>query len=443
MYGLQTTGRLEYHIPTEFSDERPAITRTHIEYHVPISHHPVACRIPRPSTQPAIVGNAEDFSPLYLGPDSPTKFNDYLFSDRSIAGLHVVSFTDATVVVLNWLHTAFDAMAKRALIDAWVLMMQGREDEVPTPCSYRADVLGDLGKHVSSPHRLADRQISKLGLVGWAMSNAIDLVLRSQQTYIVCVPAGFLQDMRASALVEIAAASPDEPKPFLSEGDVLVAWLARLTVSHLPRDSNKTVALQNVFCGRKALTDSFLPAGRPYISNCVFFFNVLISAKDLLSKPISYTAQQMRRAIDEQTTLEQVEAYCAMLRNSNPNKFPPFFGDSSMHLISFSNWSKADFFGIDFSAASLSGSSKPLRPSYIQNVQTPYKFTEMYPIIGKDANGNYWVSASRVTKNWAVVEEAFKRHDFMFQGASFCHMQGRPQSTPKEMKLKGQGSCSE
>lgn len=86
-----------------------------------------------------------------------------------------------------------------------------------------------------------------------------------------------------------------------------------------------------------------------------------------------------------------------------------------MHLISVSNWSKADFFGVDFSAASVSGSSRPLRPIYIHSAQTPYKFTDMFPIIGKDAHGNYWFSATRVTRNWAAVEKALDRGDYLFQ----------------------------
>lgn len=86
-----------------------------------------------------------------------------------------------------------------------------------------------------------------------------------------------------------------------------------------------------------------------------------------------------------------------------------------VHLISVSNWSKADFFSVDFSAASVKGSVGPVRPRYIHNAQTPYKFTEMFPIIGKDAHGNYWLSATRLTRNWDAVESALERGDFLFQ----------------------------
>jgi hypothetical protein len=88
------------------------------------------------------------------------------------------------------------------------------------------------------------------------------------------------------------------------------------------------VAIQNAFSARKVLPQ-YLPADQPYIANCAFFFNVLLPVKDVLGRPLSYTAWQIRRAIKQQTTGEQTEAYCALLRSSGQNKLPPFFGDSS------------------------------------------------------------------------------------------------------------------
>lgn len=43
----------------------------------------------------------------------------------------------------------------------------------------------------------------------------------------------------------------------------------------------------------------------------------------------------------------------------------------AVHALSFPNWAKIDFFGLDFLAAALKGVG-PVRQKYIQNVQTPY-----------------------------------------------------------------------
>ncbi|PKX92298.1 uncharacterized protein P174DRAFT_512929 [Aspergillus novofumigatus IBT 16806] len=406
-------GQLEFHIPTEFSSQRPAIAQTHIHHETPLSQHPVSAFLPKPSAQPAIVGNAEDLRPLYEGLNCPTKLDDYLYEDRSVVGLHVVSFHDATVLTLNWIHAAFDATAKKAILDAWNLVMLGREDQIPTPVSYREDALKDLGTNPLSPHALADRKTSTLGMIRWALSNVTDLFFRSQETRIICVPAGFVENLHAVAMKELVSfpPGPGEERPFVSEGDILTAWVARLAVSHLSQYPDRTVAIQNAFSARKVLRQ-YLPADQPYIANCAFFFNVLVPVKDVLGRPLSYTAWQIRRAIKQQTTAEQTEAYCALLRSSGQSKLPPFFGDSSMHMLSFSNWTKIDFFGLDFSAAALKGAG-PVRPKYIQNVQTPYKFTEMFPIVGKDEQGNYWLSGTRTTQNWDIIEQALREESPM------------------------------
>lgn len=76
----------------------------------------------------------------------------------------------------------------------------------------------------------------------------------------------------------------------------------------------------------------------------------------------------------------------------------------------------ADFFRVDFSAASVKGSGGPVRPGYIHNAQTPYKFTEMSAITGEDLYGNCWFSATRLTRNWDAAYAALKRGNFLAQG---------------------------
>lgn len=81
-------------------------------------------------------------------------------------------------------------------------------------------------------------------------------------------------------------------------------------------------------------------------------------------------------------------------------------------MLSFSDWTKIDFFGLDFSAAALKDTG-PVRPKYIQNVQTPYRFTEMFPIVGKDDQGNYWRSGTRTTQNWDTIEQTLRKESSM------------------------------
>jgi hypothetical protein len=197
--------------------------------------HPVACGLPQPSKVPAIVAEPDDFMSLVLAPDGPKNLDDYLYADRSQLGLPIVSFRNKTIVVLHWLHASCDAMAIKAINNAWTLMLQGKEDEVPSPLAN--DALKELGKHPAEAHKLAGHRLSVLGMVAYGLRNVMDIVFREKVTRMVCVPGAFLDKLRGEALQELAAESESEEKPFLSEGDILTAWWSRLCTSHLPPDS--------------------------------------------------------------------------------------------------------------------------------------------------------------------------------------------------------------
>jgi hypothetical protein len=72
-------------------------------------------------------------------------------------------------------------------------------------------------------------------MIRWALSNITDLFFRSQETRIICLPAGFVENLHAVAMKELFSSppGPGEERPFVSEGDILTAWVARLAVSHL------------------------------------------------------------------------------------------------------------------------------------------------------------------------------------------------------------------
>ncbi len=66
---------------------------------------------------------------------------------------------------------------------------------------------------------------------------------------------------------------------------------------------------------RKAFEGDLIPASseQPYIGNAFGWANVLLRAGDVTSQPLSWIACQVRRAINEQGTRAQHEAYYAMV----------------------------------------------------------------------------------------------------------------------------------
>lgn len=152
-----------------------------------------------------------------------------------------------------------------------------------------------------------------------------------------------------------------------------------------------------------------IPDGRPFLSNCVGFLVTLVPTKDVYSKPLSYLASKIRTSIKDQGSRQQVETYASYVRMDPANRAPPFFGDSSMQLVMFTNWQKANMYGLDLSAATTKPRDSKLLPSYVQSVQGPYKFNDGFIVVGKDPQENYWLSAYRVKGLWDMMAKEMEK----------------------------------
>ncbi|RYP65406.1 hypothetical protein DL771_008330 [Monosporascus sp. 5C6A] len=403
-------GGLAYHVPAEFTADRPAINFTHVKHDMAKADHPLASRLPsrlpKPSAYPAVVGDPDDFIGLARGTGCPSSYDDYVYSDIPVLGLHLVSFNDATLVTLHWLHIACDALGFKALMESWILMIQGRDDEVLSLHGYNSDPLAELGKHPKEKHKMADKRLTTAGIIQYGLRNGADFTVRAKENRVVYIPARFMEKMRTTALEELAAAQGNTggEKPFLTEGDILVAWWTRLVISHLPPDSERTVTVQNAYSLRKVLAGDLLPPDRLYVANAMAFLNLIHPARDMLQRPLSWLAARMREAVNEQGSREQVEAYQAMVRKSM-YPLPVFLGDGTMHQISYSNWTKANLFQMDFAAAAVAPQGTPCYPSYVQHTQLGMQFPEGFLVMGKDVGGNYWMCGYRAKGKWARVEQ--------------------------------------
>ncbi|KAM5343374.1 hypothetical protein ACJ41O_011911 [Fusarium nematophilum] len=394
-------GALEYHVPAEFDARRPAVGFSHVDNsEVTRDDHPLAQRLPRPSSRPAVVGDPDETIALACGPGCPTSIDDYLYSDRPLLGLHVVSLKDATLVTLHWLHIACDALGMKALIGCWVLTMQGKE--VPPQQGFDYDPLAELGMNPKENHALADQRMKAGALLTYALKNGYSLTMGKKECRMVCIPGYYLNKLRANAIQDLKAAGVEQP--FLTDNDVLVAWWTRMALSHLPQDSNCPVTVQLAMSMRKSLEKDLLLPEKPFVSNCFAFTNLLLPAKDFKQKPVSHVAAQMRAALNEQSTRAQIEAYQAMVRDSIA-PLPVFMGTGATYQVSYSNWTKADLYQADFSAAAVTPRDTPLLPSYIAHCQVPFQFPEGFIVVGKDSKDNTWLCGYRVQGLWDVVEK--------------------------------------
>jgi hypothetical protein len=412
-----TTGKIEWHVPTQFTTARPAINYSHIDHQVPSSEHPTASRIPRPSSRPIVVSDPDLLADLAWEEGyRPNGMSDYLAVDKPVLGLRINSFTDKTIVTIQWQHVAFDALGMQYVVENWARVLHGREDEIPTPCGTDADpfdVLAIGSREPAEEHVLSDRKAGIGGILKWGLGYGVDMLVRAKENRMVCVPKSYWKLQYEKALEELrkdAELKGEDPnKVFLTENDILTAWTIRSTVVSSDMEPSRTVAASIAMSLRKAFEGDLIPLSseKPYVGNAFGWSNVLVTAGEVTSKPLSWLALQVRRAINEQGTRAQHEAYYAMVRKSNTGLPIIIFGDGGMAQLGFSNWSKAGLFDLDFAPARKvrDEGDAPCRPSYVQENHGPVKPADGFLIMGKDAKGNYWTSAYKVKGNWDKFQE--------------------------------------
>ena len=291
-------------------------------------------------------------------------------------GLHIVSFTDATLVTLFWSHILLDGMGRRAFLDAWSLVLQGREDEVIPVHGVETDPMATLETHPTKPYQHAGKQFSTWQMFIFGLRYAFDQIFwrPKDESRVICVPAAYVQSLGNTARVDITAANHGEngeSMPFVSEGDILCAWWTRQILSRMPKDPSRIIAINIAFGLRWLLAKDMLPASSAYGANAVTYVPAFMPAKDVLTRPLAYVAATLRKALAELGTREQIEARLALDRNSQEvTGGTGIFGDPWMHMVVCTNWTKGNFYNVDFSAAVVKegrhlGEQKVGRPSYI------------------------------------------------------------------------------
>lgn len=375
-----------------------------------MADHAVASKLPVMTTKPTVMADPNDFQSLWMHSNMPTRLQHFLNKDEPQLGATFVSFDDVTIITLSWPHSLFDAMAFGELLRAWSLMVQGRHTEIPRPLAAKGDLLAELGQHSTVPHKLEKSQLSWLGLFIYFCRTLAEVMFFKQQSRMIYVPAPMIGRLHEKALDELANGCQRCSNCFLSEGDVLSAWWAKINLAHYSTRRNKIVNLANALGWRQSLASDLLPSGRPYLSNAVGIASALIPIKDILNKPLSHLARQIRQCITESRQRDQVEAYAALWRQS-PGRIPPLFGHSTMHMVACSNWSKADLLHLDFSAAlvdrgGMVSSAMLGKPLYVQSCFHGVYLSNVMFILGRDMHGGYWLTAFTSARHWARIEKA-------------------------------------
>ncbi|KAL5121027.1 hypothetical protein ACEQ8H_000876 [Pleosporales sp. CAS-2024a] len=368
---LNDKGRLEHHVPAKYTQDRPPINYTHVVEPMGYRQHPLGAKLPtaqgRLQTFPDTTG--------FRIPGTLHKLGDYIYTDCAQLGLHVMSFEDATIVTISWLHTLLDALGLRALLRAWQAELQG--GAVPDFVGSHTDPLSALGTQAQAKsHVLAPKLLGKLGMLRFVVHFLWEMYRYPEEaSRIVVVPRSYFASLRAQAIKDLETLQDkskltynktDATTPFLSDGDILLALLHRTLARANPSlKPSGTVAVMNIMDMRDVLRTTeppLLPKEGVYVHNCLTALWSHFRVADLLSLPLGHIAAQVRADLVVQTTRPQIEAGAALSK-----KGMSLFGPGDMTLVTMSNWLKARMFETDLSAAIVPGSqgrSGTGRPKY-------------------------------------------------------------------------------
>ncbi|RMY70170.1 hypothetical protein D0862_14782 [Hortaea werneckii] len=441
---LNDAGGLEYHVPAEYTAERPPFSYTRVNTGISIDEHYLARRIPRNSSnsqKPVLFEDPANFSDLIYSPDTPTKLEDWLYTDKPPLSLHIVTFTDATVVGLSWSHTLLDAMGRHLLQRAWTAVLEGREQDVPPFQGYYEDPITPVVDQTPpEQYVLYDRLLKGFGFFLFVMYMILEFVWWPQQSSrLILLPGAYIQDLRQQALQELQGdkqgSEEDEGEPFISEGDIIFAWLAQKTLQALRPSSphvpvNLTLILNLRGSSNSGALASVLPPETSYIGNASLASTTLTTAGEILHQPLSQTAFQIRRNLEIQRKPLNLQAFLSLHRREvSATGRSPLFGPGGQVMVSLSNWHRGRFFEQDFSAATVvvptsvakdegqsdrslkttttttttTGRAEKIgRPSFVgvTGHENGFRVRNAGPCLGRDARGDWWVS-------WALRDEAW------------------------------------
>ncbi|KAF2685546.1 hypothetical protein K458DRAFT_449340 [Lentithecium fluviatile CBS 122367] len=274
---------------------------THATHDMPLSRHPLGAKLPFQSDSKSVRVSPDlgPFRALLLPEDGPKVLEDWLYTDRAQLAVHVVSFTDAKIVILTWMHTFLDAISQRKILDA---IQAQREEE---------------GKR-EEEYVHASLSMTPWKLLRFVLSTLIKALLyRTTQPRTIIIPVPIFATLKIRALDDLSTLPPfaltlhtnGPSTPFLSDGNVFCAWWTWHLLASQPRlpsfAPTKTLQIMNVFSMRDVLANTAPPLLRPdtlYIGNWYMSINSFLRLKEFLGMSLGELAARIRADLVRQTT---------------------------------------------------------------------------------------------------------------------------------------------
>ncbi|KAJ5109671.1 hypothetical protein N7532_002316 [Penicillium argentinense] len=414
-------GKLEIHVPHSPGLDHKSVFFTHQSHDCRLGDHPVASQLPRETDTPSVHHVTDATRPFVARPNFPS-FEDMIRQNEPMISMHVTSFIDATLVAMAWPHLLMDAMGGQALLKGWSSVLAGREDEVPNVLGAREDICRHpliTGADDSLEELAAERKrLEGSGLFIFMLRFLWDKFWNSKrERRVIFIPKDAFARLKVKTLHEVLEATCDlEKAPFVSDSDILTAWITKSFAASEP--SQRPVTVLNLMNGRFRLPLLAQSAG-VFIQNIVLGTYTFLSGK-VGSESVGSIALQHRQHFTEQATETQAMALLRQIFHDKDAGREPrlLFGESNSVPIIFNNLLKAKIMTMaEFGPAVVrqgepdKARNNPLGTMvnyYNEGVGPGYVGYNIFVMLGQDHAGNYWLMGTLLPRAWAKIEQAVK-----------------------------------
>ncbi|KAL5627069.1 hypothetical protein FOBRF1_001412 [Fusarium oxysporum] len=372
--GHNKRGALEVHVPTTYTNARPAVSYSHQHYDISIEEHTVANILPKMTSRPS----------TFPGASGPRNF---------------VGFSH--------------------LVQAWSAVLAGHKERVPNIIGAKDDVLYNLGAiSQAGPQYAASeaRILSGIAFIFFVVRMLwIILTQPIVESRIICLPKDVVDKLHQQALEDIKGEHSDQDDPWVSTSDAILAWLTRALVdlSKAPRPISMTTPIDaRTRLSQLQNSDGF------YVQNMILGSFVNIAPSDLHG-PLGKQALASRRGLLQQLDESNLIGILQLFRErwDDGKTRAPIFAAPGSQLLVTNNRLKVDLFtAADFGPAVIQAvkdnqrKNRPGRPvhHYASSLNPGITMRNFVNIHTRDLDGNYWLSGFFTPRQWSRIEDGFK-----------------------------------
>ncbi|KAG6015317.1 hypothetical protein E4U54_003709 [Claviceps lovelessii] len=423
---VRDDGLLEAYAPKHYSHRNPACTFFFdAHYDCRVETHPVGHYFSLPAQRAFTQTYPANCQPDMMHPKFPTTVQDII--DRKLPQLilHILAFSNATIVTVSMPANMMDHASFKSLLENWSLVLAGRQEEVALVYGPHNDVLEELVRKAKEKKIVERVEVSgeafprRLIIPNWWRRRKAPVMQRR----MVYVPKAIYDELLGQIRREIARILEDEEqRPIVSDAELLFAWLIKLQGG----DESKTraVSARNIFNLRHRLSSLRDPSGE-YLQTLTLPICSTLSAEKVRNST-GHIALLHKRNMDEQTSENGLLSLITTLLEMKKSGRDPFQkravtgGAASLdycnmtwlHLLSAADFGPAVLpcgkggMGSDSPRYNAPGT---MTTAYALDTGTRRPMDAACQVIGKDCEGHLWMYCQLEADVWVRLEEELYR----------------------------------